>query len=392
MYYLSTRDDVRKLRRLSAVCTSFRNVLVQHPHLESAILLPNVFKDEDMPATIQDIQHRHASLQTVVSCCNPYEECALATLLAAHCSIEEVLLAHRDAVPGVTIHLLAQFTSLHTCMLNMNTGYHEDFGGRSSRITSLLPFHHLPHLSLLELFQGTVHDLDAAKHLTTLTLTACEAVCSGDCMFTSSLVQLRLCDCLITNFHTQGVLACSRLRQLICSESCVSAGNPSRTLCLDVQHSDNNELQVPTSLTTLSALTELEFGVRHVGSTFEMNWLTQLATLQSVSIGFNSTVPLSVRNSERLESLTGLTSLQLQNDSCEHRVTIGFDLGSFVALKSLVLSGSFTFEHNLIHVASLQSLKEVSLRGFDGTAARLAFTHKLGCDRPDVMFSCSDGS
>ena len=207
--YGSTQEDVRELRRLSAVCTSFRNVFVQHSHLETAMLLPELLKDEDMPAMIRYVQQRHASLQTVVSDCNPDEECALVALLAAQCSIEEVLLVHLEAVPGVTIRLLAQFTSLTTCMLNMNTES-ENFDGRSERITSLLPFHHLPHLSLLEVFGGTVHDLDTARHLTTLTLTSCEAVCSGDCMCTSSLVQLQLSDCLLTNFHIQGVLACSR--------------------------------------------------------------------------------------------------------------------------------------------------------------------------------------
>ena len=176
-----TQDDVRQLRRLSAVCTSFRTILVQHPHLEPAMLLPEVVEDDALPVMVQYIQQRHACLQTVVSDCNPHVECALVALLSAHCSIKEVLLASTpsEAVPGTRMHLLAQFRSLTTCMLDPNAGYSDRYDDRSSHITSLLPFHHLPHLSLLDVNGGTVHDLDAARHLTTLTLTACEAVSSG---------------------------------------------------------------------------------------------------------------------------------------------------------------------------------------------------------------------
>ena len=359
------------------------------PTLSLQMLLPEFVEDEALPVMVQYIQQRHACLQTVVSDCNSHVDCAVVALLSAHCSIKEVALAsiQSEAVPGTRMHLLAQFRSLTTCMLYMTGEYSEKYDDRSSHITSLLPFHHLPHLSLLDVTGGTVHDLNAARHLTTLALTSCEAVCSENCMCTSSLVQLHLCDCKVTNFHIQGVPACSRLGHLTCHDSCVLAGDPSRTLCLNVQHSDNNELQVPTSLTTLSTLTELNIGVRHIRHAFEMNWLTKLAALQSVSMVFNSTVRLTIRNLERLESLTGLTSLLLQNSSSKHNVTIGFDLGSCVALKSLVLSGSVTITHPLVYVASLKSLKEVIITGRDFEAAKLALAHTLGHDRPDVLFS-----
>ena len=207
-YIELSRDDVLQLRRLSAVCTSFRTTLVQHPHLESAMLLPEVFQDDILPVMVQYIKQRHACLQTVVSDCNPYVECALVALLSAHCSIKEVLLAayQSEPWPRTRVHLLARFRSLTTCMLNLNAGQSNHNNGL--HITSLFPFYHLPHLSLLEVYGGIVHDLDAARHLISLTLTSCEAVCSEDCLCTSSLVQLRLSDCLVANFHTQGVPAC----------------------------------------------------------------------------------------------------------------------------------------------------------------------------------------
>lgn len=171
------------------------------------------------------------------------------------------------------------------------------------------------------------------------------------------------------------------------------AGNPSRTLCLSYNY--GNGLQVPTSLTNLSALTDLNIGVRHVGNTFQMSWLTQLAALQSVAIGFNNTDHLTVTNLKRLESLTGLISLQLRNSSSDYNVTVEVDWGSCLALESLLVSGSFTFRPSgaLSQVAALQRLQEVTLMGLmqhgENEAAKIALAHTLGRDRPDVLFMCS---
>ena len=178
-YFKYSQQDVQQLRRLSAVCTSFKSVLAQHPHLESAMLLPEMVNNDALSVMVQHIQQRHACLQTVISACSPHVDFALVGLLSARCSIKEVLLADDQSQAVTTrIHLLAQFRSLTTCMLNLNADC-PDYAHRSSNVTSLLPFHHLPHLSLLDIFGGIVHDLDAARHLTALALTACEAVCTG---------------------------------------------------------------------------------------------------------------------------------------------------------------------------------------------------------------------
>ena len=65
-------NEMPKLRRLSEVCTSFRTILVQHPHIKSAMLLPEEFKDDALLVMMQYIQQHHACLQTVVSDCNPH--------------------------------------------------------------------------------------------------------------------------------------------------------------------------------------------------------------------------------------------------------------------------------------------------------------------------------
>ena len=99
----------------------------------------------------------------------PWPDAALAALLALQSPSHPSRLS-TVATAGLTpstLPLLAQFSSITTCCLDCNP--HDGTVAWPDEI-SLAPFEGLPHLTHLELGSAKAQDLDAAQHLTRLSL------------------------------------------------------------------------------------------------------------------------------------------------------------------------------------------------------------------------------
>ena len=342
-----TKESLQHLPRLSATCTRFRTTIAQLPH--SVLFLPDHHDEYDVPAMIDRIQKYQKSLQTVVADCNSNVETALVSLLSLQCPIRTVFLAHVNVreLTRNSIALLAQFTALTACLLNRDA-YSDDTppeGLSLSSPISLIPIGNLPHLALLDLHRGSFQDLNAAMHLTSLKLNWCQVTCSAECSSVSSLVHLDALNSSISNFHPQGLSACSALVSLSCAEAYISADSAYDSLCLlDTVHwawlvpdvpDGHGEVRIPASLSTLTALTHVTFEVYMCDAHLQLSWLNNLPALQHINIYMN-TVEVDLPSS--FGHLTSLSYLQLVNYASEGEMHLAHGLADLVALETFELA------------------------------------------------------
>ena len=399
---LTSMGSLQHLPRLSAVCTKFQSTIAQLPH--SVLFLPDYHDKYDAPAVVAQVQKYRKCLQTVVADCNSNVETALASLLSLQCPIRQAFLAQVNVreLPRNSIALLAQFTTLTACLLNRDA-YSNDTppeGLSLSSSISLLPLGNLPHLALLDLHGGTFEDLNAAMHLTSLKLSWCQVTCSVECSCVSSLVHLDASNTSISNFHPQGLSACSALVSLSCAEVYKSADNISDALfLLDDEHwtwpdlpDGHGEVRMPASLSTLTALTRMTFEVYMCDAHLQLSWLNSLPALQHISIHMD-TVKVDLPSS--FSNLTSLSYLQLVNFASEGRMQLAPGLADLVALETLSLHGQAvgSFGHDLSNLLALQRLDKVKLSGISDTCSGDTVAHvamlasKLARHKQDVSLS-----
>ena len=267
-----------------------------------------------------------------------------------------------------------------------------DFNPRGALLAdsgvTLLPFRNLHHLKHLELHGGTFFDLHAPMHLTFLSLRWSSADCSEDFQSAVSLLEMHLWHADIAHFHSSGVTACSHLCQLSRGYSLVSCGNPGEVMCTGKgRYFDVFAFSMPDSLSNLTGLTRLTI-LCGENLEFQLNWLTHLTALQSLSATFDDT---SIQAPSTLSRMIRMSSLELLNVHVHPQkdTRVDCDLADFVALQSLTLSGNLRFKQKLQHLTALPSLKEIRLQDLDGcsgeAAARLGMlAHYIGIHRPDV--------
>lgn len=380
------RNSLQDLPHLSAVCTKFRAIIAQLPHLHSVLYLPQTPGVYDVPAIVSQVQQHHNCLQTVLADCNPHLDFALVSLLSLQCPIRTASLAqnHTTGIPQSSIALLAQFTTLTAIILN--TDATNQCADDSSIPLSLLPFRSLPHLELLDLFTGNFIHLDAAMHLTSLALDWCNTTCSEECKSVSSLVQLSASNSLIRNFHRQGLSACSALMSLSCEEAYISAQNPADTLWLGNIVDGDVEMCMPASLSSLTSLTSVTFDAYVYAPHLQLSWLNSLSALQEVSI---TTHALRI-DLPSFDSLTRLSSLQLANHALKGKMQFNSSLAGLVSLESLSLQGPVEYGQDLSKVVDLHRLESVDVSGFSSNTISVAevaaLAGKLAVHRLDVSF------
>ena len=112
-----------------------------------------------------------------------------------------------DPVPETAVLLLSLFHSLTQCVLHSST---EEL--------DLQPLSALPLLVDLVLQDGYYTSLEAAAHLTALSLDTARAVCTQDCCCVTSLVHLKLSLAGLVHFHHSNVSACSRCTLFNCKK------------------------------------------------------------------------------------------------------------------------------------------------------------------------------
>ena len=371
---------------LRSVCKRFDEVFKQHPQLYSNLWLSRFVHARALPGLLAYIGFHSAAISQVALACNtPFKEAVLAALVCHKAPMTTVLL---NRVDGRGVELIAAVPSITTCVLSAST--HE---------VSLGPLKSLPNLQQLQLgAYGNDHisrftDVDAAAvRLTQLSLTMCHATCAHGCECVTSLVALSVSFSNFERFHERGVSACSRLISLECRCSIIGAVDVAEvfeTPDFDRSPASVHTL-VPTSLSTLTALTSLSVFAYHPSLDHVLDWPTQLLRLRSFVVEdacCNLTVPPS------FEALSNLTSVSFQACAEQSVATLQFQWTALVKLERLDITGTVETCGNLKQLTSLTALKDVNVAlsrhsKLPTVLDVVQLAHCLGTARPDVMFSC----
>ena len=249
-------EAMQRFLKLSQVCKVFQSILCQHQY-QSALCLRHDLEPSHLSGLYCHIlQHGSSVKHLVTACGSPYLEAALAALQSNHkpAALVTFSMAHDGAVlpsHDSALLLLVPFTALVSVNLDLQAG--SDNAHSSNKAFCLQPLAALPCLSRLNLSSGNFQSVDAAEHLTHLSISNCQAECHEVCKCVTSLVELRLNCANLYCFHTTGVCACSRLQLLACIQSCIHAVEPEDTMHFadDYRHLAS----VPSSLSCLTCLT-----------------------------------------------------------------------------------------------------------------------------------------
>ena len=364
----SLAEHVQQFYQLPGVCRRFNSIIRQTPSLHTMLYINDSITGSDLRSMCAYIAHHCSSVQKMSAICgSPYVEAALTALLSHEDGPSKLatmdLNANGDEVfyelYDTVLLLVTQITSLTACALSVNSTlvdgqeYSFDLGALKS----------LPHLTWLELSHGSFTSLEAASHLTHLSLFACNVNCGADCGFVSSLVELHSrAGAILADFHTHGICACCCLRKLECADSEILAGTPAESL----RTLSNRTLEIPSSLARLTALTYIEF-YRFDNSNVQVQfgWLSQLPSLRCISIGIGVMV---AEFPESLSTLTNLTSLDVYCRLDKVQVKFSVDWAKLVSLEELQISavsssfpGQVRFTQTLAHLSCLVRLKRVAL-------------------------------
>ena len=384
-------QEVQHFHALPCVCKLFQSIFDDQPDLYSALSLGEHLDCKHLSGLYHWAQkHGHSVEHLLALSGSPYLEAALTalqsnksqheparltTLCIAHTRFSDYELR---PVSDAAVVLLTPFTSLVSFTLDAG-------GNAQSPCFNLYALQGLPLLSRLSLTGGTYQEIEAAEHLTHLSIHNSHADCFEECKCVSSLIELSLTDAGLQNLHAQGICACSRLQVLKCIRGFVNAVNSveSMAFCRD------SDPLVPNSLSLLTCLTQLEvFYIKH-SIDFEVGWLAQLPFLQCLRV----TLDVHVAHfPEQLSVLTHLTQLQVSNNVPGAHMHFAVDWARLAMLQSLWIGSQATFSQPLTSLVLLSQLRTICFVLSGDTAAQTAtqiasLAHKLGSTRPDVAFS-----
>ena len=247
----------------------------------------------------------------------------------------------------VCMHMLPALSKIETCVLS---GLWMGRGISLSFLTSLLT------LTSLVLEDGLFTELDAAEHLTCLSLIKCRAFCSQNCTFVSCLVKLELTDSRLEDLH-DGPAMCSRLQSLFLSGACITWGLGVEDLIFDV----DIPFEGLSTLTALIALTQLHVTIGDDGCqlTPDLSQLYRLTKLRCLSL----TVSMHVKFSQGLQDLSCLTCLRLRGHRPNIKMVFDVDWKALVDLRHFELTDALVlFECDLSELAPIRTLEKVTLR------------------------------
>ena len=360
--------------RLSEVCKTFHKVFLTDPRLHTSLYLGRKTRTPSLASLARWLHKHRASIQTLAAGYeSPGLEAVLALLIDA-----PVTSIHLANVSHLSLNLLTEFKFVTKCTIS---------GSRELHLESTLGA--LPNLTSLTLKDGDYMGINSAVNLTSLTLQNCNAFCSTACGCVTSLVQLQLVEANIHHFHQRGLCACAGLQYLKCASSRIGGRTKADCFCLRPY-----ELQLPSDLSVLTALTKLEFQTANHGEgDVVLAWLTTLRSLKSISahvIGQYVVLP------EDLGSMINIKTLQVLCDSGSlHRacLTDNLDWKLLVSLESLSLSSPYTDHRDLNGLSSLKSLKYIKytcLPGGESTRQLIDLSRRLDSSGPCIDFDYED--
>ena len=370
--------------KLRTVCQAFSEVFTQHHVLNSDVCITSFLQSDHLPGLAAWIRcHEHSIEKLRIAMGSPWVEAILA-LLQSPSRLKRLYLAL--PLLDTSLHLVSGFHSLTHIELARKS-----WSSHPTDKTDVQCLQALPNLTSLHLMNGPFSGVEAAAHLTALSLTGAEVECVQDCEFVSSLIQLRLDLAQLASIHANGVSACWCLQSLQCSQSRVGSSDPIQELdCRTGKH-----VKIPSGLAALTAVTRLSLGFNtDAPSPLVFGWLTELTALrflEAVCLGCSASMIFP----KCLGVMTNFTRLRVNWEDDEPApctpscVTFAFAWSELVSLQHVWLCRIALESEDMQSLALLPNLETVWLWGVfpvnvwtNCEVASLVF--QLGRTRPDV--------
>ena len=285
---------------------------------------------------------------------SPWLEAIFVALQSTHHSCLETLFM-RGPVPATAMYLLPGFQSITKFVV----GYHG-----TELLLDLHPLQELSRLTHLDLRRGSFRGIEVAAHLTALDLSYSTVVCEQGCSFVTSLLHLTMCYVEVANFHQKGLPACSCLQSFKCKTSDVRAVDAAEVLLCSAEA----DLCIPSSMTSLTALTQLAIGLHSDDGILPVSfgWLTKLTAFECVELD----LPMSeVEFPQCVSIMTSIRTLSvdLHNDygtpiADAADLRLDFDMSGLVLLQSFTLRHTSLIAHQMRRLALIHGLKQVVLK------------------------------
>lgn len=360
--------------KLRTVCQTFNKIFQQNDHFSSSVVVGKQAPSCQLPSLVKWLRCLQACVkQLVVENSSPWPEIVITALQSPNPVLEDLQLS--SGVPDAAMFLLSTFQSVTTCTLQH---------AHTSGSLDLRPLSSLPLLTELNLVSGQFVGLEAAAHLTALSVNGADAVCMQDCSCVTSLVELDLWSCQLLRFHPRNVFACSRLESLMLVLAEIG-GHELDEEYLFPGHIHGSGL---SGLSALTALTNLV--LQYSTHDMQLDWVTTLSALQSLKVeAFQAVFPAS------WSTMTSLKSLDIEIDPNDDtrgcNLFFFFDLGTLASLQSFELSFVTMSAEKLSGLASLSNLQEVIFKSVESfgkaTATEIGLlAFDLGRKRQDVQF------
>ena len=201
-------------------------------------------------------------------------------------------------------------------------------------------------------------------------------------------MHLRLSSARITHFHHSNVAACSRLRSLSLCKAYIGDIDDEEVFSFD-----NEEAQIPSGLSALTALSSLELDT--LGCKMNFDWVTVLSTLQVFQLATSQAVfpaSWSAMTCLRILRLAEADVFDYEQPFEEPGVKFQFDWGVLASLETLDLQYLSMRNMSLLGLASLRHLRKVCFghlkeSDVDTTVEIAVLAFQLGRKKPEVDFS-----
>lgn len=282
---------------------------------------------------------------------------ALDTLDCPESQLASVLLLYPE---DVELEALSFLTSLTSCTLS--TRYTDQL--------DLQELHSLPYLDTLAVEGGVFHNLHVCQHLTKLVLRTRRAYSNLDCSFAHNLRSLDILSLKQFDYlHSDGLLACTGLERLALYAKIL---RPNEKFLNTNGINPLSSARTQAAMTSLTLLTSLQIyqdggledysadGLQEI--TLDVEWVTRLTSLKDLEVRVIR-CPLTLPAG--LTRLSMLTRLALVT---RHTASVKLDVCDWPACHSLQKvyfgSGAYTFDHQLLKLAEVAQLSEITF-GFD---------------------------
>ena len=288
-----------------------------------------------------------------------YKRDADAALEALNCpesQLASVLLLYPD---DNAMQLLSPFTSLTSCTLSI----HGEL--------DLQPLHSLPHLDTLAVEKGSFLNFNACQHLTKLVIHTHHSQSEPSCMFAHKLRSLDLFSLdQFHHLHHEALLACTALEHLaLCARP---FRHSFRSSMIEAGLNPYLPYNIQAALTSLTLLTSLQIyqdtSMEHFYVDYrqelavDVDWVTCLTSLRDLEVRVTWCPFILPAGLNRLSMLTRLALVT------RHTASVKLDVCDWPACHSLQKvyfgSGSYSFDHQLLKLAEVAQLSEITF-GFD---------------------------